>query len=118
MPRKCFVVKTRADCKRRLHENHMNYTSKKMRVSMMKGLVLEYNKIKCKNKVDTNLFHNFYIEKKVLFPWLKKESLRWHVQKKEVKDTSSTTSDNSSTNPKSTKDTSGSLIINQSQIRT
>jgi len=81
----------------------------------MKKLVLEYNKVKSRSKdSDINLFHKFYTEKKIVFPWLKKETLRWHTRRSET-DRSSSSTTNSSTKPKQKL---ASLITKQRQVRT
>ena len=105
---------TRASYKRRLIENKVNYSSKKAKVKLMKELVLQYNKLRSLNKVNNNysLFQNFYDEKKVLFPWLKKESLRWHVRM------SKSISTNNMEATVSPKPKLASLVMKQSQVRT
>ena len=105
---------TRVSHKRRLHENKVNYSSKKAKVKLMKELVLQYNKLRSLNKVNNNysLFQNFYDEKEVLFPWLKKESLRWHVQK------STSTNNMEATVTTTPKPKLASLVMKQSQVRT
>ena len=58
------VSVTRASHKRRLHENKIHYSAKKAKVTMMKDLVLQYNKLKCLSKdSNINLFQTFYNEK-------------------------------------------------------
>ena len=105
---------TRASYKRRLIENKVNYSSKKAKVKLMKELVLQYNKLRSLNKVNNNysLFQNFYEEKKVLFPWLKKESLRWHLRK------SISTNNMEATVTTTPKPKLASLVMKQSQVRT
>ena len=108
---------TRASYKRRLIENKVNYSSKKAKVKLMKELVLQYNKLRSLNKVNNNysLFQNFYDEKKVLFPWLKKESLRWHVRMSKSISTNNMEATFSATIPKPKL---ASLVMKQSQVRT
>ena len=104
--------------KRRLHENKVNYSSKKAKVKLMKELVLQYNKLRSLNKVNNNsysFFQCFYDEKKVLFPWLKKESLRWHLRMSKSISTNDMEATVSTTN---SKPKLASLIMKQSQVRT
>ena len=133
------VVKTRASRKRKLDENRQNYSSKRAKIMMMKKLVADYNKLNkkksCKANNDYYLLHSFYEEKKVLFPWLKKECFRWHVRQSKGNDTPSDCTDESTctntsnttnttdaatlSSPSGNKENSGSLINKtQSQVRT
>ena len=67
---------TRASYKRRLRENKINYSAKKAKVEMMKELVVEYGKIKSLNNVNNICSFQAFYDKKILFPWLKKETLQ------------------------------------------
>ena len=59
------VSETRASHKRRLHENKLIYSSKKAKVTMIKELVLQYDKVNSLSKDNNNdLFQTFYNEKK------------------------------------------------------
>ena len=110
---------TRASHKRRLHENKINYSSKKAKVTLMKELVLQYDKLKSLNKVNNHsLFQSFYDEKKILFPWLKKETLRWHVRKSKTTSTNSTKATTTKAATTIPKPKLVSLVMKQSQVRT
>ena len=104
---------TRASHKRRLHDNKLNYSAKKAKVEMMKMLVVEYNKVKSLNNVNNTCctLQGFYDEKKILFPWLKKETLRWHVRNPKTSKTTTDTTTEAKHNLKS-------FVIQQSQVRT
>ena len=48
------VSETRASHKRRLHENKLIYSSKKAKVTMIKELVLQYDKVNSLSKDNNN----------------------------------------------------------------
>jgi len=79
MPRKELVIVTRSAQKRMNEETVTHAPVKKRRVATMKELAEEFNKNKLKNR-ETNFFDQFYNEHVLIFPWLKKESLRWHIR--------------------------------------
>ena len=71
---------TRLGRKRHNEELGRDAPQKKARVKLMKELATKY--VNKSNKLivkDTRYFNNYYNEKKMVFPWLAKESLRWHV---------------------------------------
>ena len=96
---------------------------------MMKKLATEYKRLKNNSNTNNNyyLLNSFYDEKKILFPWLKKESFRWHVRQSENNETPPDSTDESIiictttttfSTPGGHKGNSGSLNITQSQVRT
>jgi len=91
------VVRTRESHKRKLDENRRNYSSKKAKIIMMKKLATEYKRLKNNSNTNNNyyLLNSFYDEKKILFPWLKKESFRWHVRQSENNETPPDSTDES-----------------------
>ena len=70
-----------------------NAPAQKAGVVMMKQLVKEYNKVKNKENDVTYYFNCFFEKNKLIYPWLKKDTLRWHVRanNKLVNSTSATT---------------------------
>jgi len=77
---------TRLAKTRRVAELIETAPKRKKRLHEMKELankyVLESNKYVDK---DCFYFNNFYKEKKIIYPWLEKESFRWHVRKRMAK---------------------------------
>ena len=56
-----------------------NAPTKRARIALMKQLAKKYKKSKI-NKVNVyDYFNRFYVENKLIFPWLKKDTLRWHI---------------------------------------
>ena len=48
----------------------------------MKELALMYEKESTSSNNNSNYFNDFYLREKLVYPWLTKESLRWHVRVK------------------------------------
>ena len=83
MPSPISLVLTRNQRKRKVLELQTNAPVKKARVSKMKELAEMYKSGKGYDKNDnnnSNYFNNFFMKQKVVYPWLTKESLRWHVR--------------------------------------
>ena len=84
MPPYKLLVTTRNQRKRKALELQTNAPVKKARVSKMKELATMYKTGKeCDRNNDTNesnYFDIFFMKQKVVYPWLTKESLRWHVR--------------------------------------
>ena len=63
-------VRTRASHKRKLDENRQNYSSKRAKITMMKKLVADYNKLykkkNCKANNNYYLLHGYYEEKNLV----------------------------------------------------
>ena len=54
---------------------------KRAHIKQMKELAEEFvNKSDKNSNTRYNYFNKFYHDRKLLFPWLEKESLRWHVR--------------------------------------
>ena len=54
--------------------------TKRARITLMKQLAKKYEKSKI-NKVNVyDYFNCFYVENKLIFPWLKKDTLRRHIR--------------------------------------
>ena len=67
LKRKCAAVDTDA-------------ATKRARVTLMKQMAKKYKKNKI-DKVNVYTYFNcFYEENKLIFPWLKKDTLRWHIR--------------------------------------
>ena len=96
MPSKRLVL-TRNQRKRKALELITNAPVKKARVAKMKELALMYEKENKYGNHNSNYFNDFYLKQKHIFPWLTKESLRWHTRVKK-KLNSDTTIINKSTN--------------------
>lgn len=79
MPTSALIKLTRASHKRKLAENASNKANKKVRVNKMKELAGKFIKSK-RSKEDKIYLDLFYKQNKLLYPWLKKESLRWHIR--------------------------------------
>ena len=73
---------TRLAKKRKINDLINNAPAKKARIKQMTELAEEYttNYEKCGNN-QYNYFNNYYKEKKMIYPWLNKETLRWHFRK-------------------------------------
>jgi len=79
------LVSTRSQLKRKALELQTNAPVKKARVDRMKELAAMFEKGKKSNNNNSNYFNTFYVENKLIYPWLTKESLRWHIRvKKQV----------------------------------
>ena len=53
--------------------------TKRVRITLMKQLAKKYKKSKI-NKVNVyDYFNRFYVENKLIYPWLKKDTLRCHI---------------------------------------
>ena len=73
---------TRLTKKRKINDLINNAPTKKARVNHMKELAKKYITMyeKCENKKSC-YFNDYYKTKKMIYPWLSKETLRWHVRK-------------------------------------
>ena len=83
MPSPTSLVLTRNQQKRKALELQTNAPVKKARVSRMKELAEMYESGIGYDKNDnnnSNYFNKFFMKQKVVYPWLTKESLRWHVR--------------------------------------
>ena len=93
-----------------------NAPAKKARVVMMKQLAKEYNK---DNNI-TYYFNCFYEKNKIIYPWLKKDALRWHIRanNKLVKSTTKTKTTTTGTSTSTNQPTkcSETEIIDQNQV--
>jgi len=116
MPKEGIVsIKTRSSLKRKKEQLISNAPIKKARIEMMKQLATKFKKSKL-NKDKVTYFNEFYKVQKDIYPWLKKESLRWHIRASEV---TKTTAMKDTTNlPENNQNTLHSFNINQSQVRT
>ena len=75
-------MSTRLQTKRKRLETIKNAPAKRARVELMKKLAIDFNDAnKSKKK---NYFTEYYDTKKLLFPWLQKETLRWHIRKSKM----------------------------------
>lgn len=59
-----------------------NAPVKKARVEKMKELAVMFHSGINNNDNSSNFFNKFYVTKKLIYPWLTKESLRWHIRVK------------------------------------
>ena len=80
MPSQKRICLTRRASKRKLQELQHNAPIKKARLSLMKKLGTEYLKVDHNIRNNKFRFNKYYDEKKLIYPWLKKESLRWHIR--------------------------------------
>ena len=48
----------------------------------MKELAFMYEKENTYSNNTSNYFNDFFLTQKLVYPWLTKESLRWHIQTK------------------------------------
>ena len=81
MPPYKLLVTTRNQRKRKALELQTNAPVKKARVSKMKELATMFKTVNRNNDSNkSNYFNSFFIKQKVVYPWLIKESLRWHVR--------------------------------------
>ena len=96
--------------------------TKRARVTRMKQLAKKYEKSKI-NKVNVyDFFFCFYVENKLIFPWLKKDTLRWHIRALNKKE--QTTNDGTAINTTTSTTTgeghapnfSETTIIDQHQV--
>lgn len=72
---------TRSSRKRKIEQNANNQQVKKARIQLMKEIARKFNKNKFNSNKSTYYdFNVLYNEQKKILPWLKKESLRWHVR--------------------------------------
>ena len=76
------LVLTRNQQKRKALELKTNAPVKKARVAKMKELALMYEKENTSSNNNSNYFNDFFLREKLVYPWLTKESLRWHVRVK------------------------------------
>ena len=112
MTREQIASKTRSSLKRKKEELITNAPIKKARIQVMKALANKY-KDSCKiNKDKINNFTEFYKVNKDIYPWLRKESLRWHIREDIITDTTSTKLQ------KTNQNILQSFNTNQSQVRT
>ena len=81
MPSYKMLVTTCNQQKRKALELQSNAPVKKARVSKMKELATMFKTVNRNNDSNkSNYFNSFFIKQKVVYPWLSKESLRWHVR--------------------------------------
>ena len=79
-------VLTRNQRERKALELKTNAPVKKARVAKMKELALMYEKENTYSNNNSNYFNEFYLRQKLVYHWLTKESLHWHVRvKKKIK---------------------------------
>ena len=78
MPTEQIVSITRSSLKRKKEELISNAPIKKARIQVMKQLATKFKESRI-NKDKVNFFTEFYNVQKNIYPWLKKESLRWHI---------------------------------------
>ena len=78
MPTKKILHLTRSGKKRKMIELESNAPIKKARLLFMKKLGSEYLNSQHNGKF---WFNTFYEEQKIIYPWLKKEPLRWHIRR-------------------------------------
>ena len=88
------LVSTRNQRKRKALELQTNAPVKKARVAKMKELALMYDKENNGNN-SSNYFNEFYLKQKIIYPWLTKESLRWHIRVKKKLNIDTTSTDKS-----------------------
>ena len=97
-----------------------NAPAKKARVVMMKQLAKEYNKDKNKDNNITYYFNCFYEKNKLIYPWLKKDTLRWHIRANNklvtTKTSSKTTTTTTTTGTNQPTNCSETEIIDQNQV--
>ena len=75
--RELFI--TRSSLKRKKQELISNAPIKKARIQVMKELATKFKESNL-NKDKVNNYTKFYKLQKDIYPWLKKESLRWHIR--------------------------------------
>ena len=80
MPSQKRICLTRRGSKRKLQELQHNAPIKKARLSLMKKLGAEYLKLDHNIRNNKFCFNKVYDDKTCIYPWLKKESLRWHIR--------------------------------------
>ena len=82
MPTKKNLRLTRSQRKEKIQELENNAPIKRARLSVMKGLASEF----LTHDVNDRFRYNaFFIQKKDVYPWLKKEVLRWHIRREQDK---------------------------------
>ena len=78
MPSRKLLI-TRSSLERKKQELISNAPIKKARIQVMKELISKFKESNL-NKDKVNNFSKFYQLQKFIYPWLKKESLRWHIR--------------------------------------
>ena len=78
MPTKKKVHLTRSQQKQRLLDLETNASIKRARLVVMKRLAKEFLSTDMNGKFHYDVF---YKENKNVYPWLKKELLRWHIRR-------------------------------------
>ena len=108
MTRDQIARQTRSSLKRKKEELMSNAPVEKSRIEVMKALANKYKESKF-NKDKFISFSEFYNVNKDIYPWLKKESLRWHIREN-MNDTTNL--------QKTNQNILQSFNTNQSQVRT
>ena len=112
MTRDQTACQTRSSLKRKKEQLISNAPIKKARIQVMKALANKY-KDSCKiNKDKINSFTEFYKVNKDIYPWLRKESLRWHIREDNI------STDTTTKLQKIIQNILQSFNTNQSQVRT
>ena len=73
------MTRTRLSLKRKSELLVSNRLEKRARIISMKNLAKKF----CRQdhlEEGNNVFQDFYNEQKLIYPWLSKESLRWHIR--------------------------------------
>ena len=112
--RELFI--TRSSLKRKKQELISNAPIKKARIQVMKELATKFKESNL-NKDKVNNYTKFYKLQKDIYPWLKKESLRWHIRVSGVTKETTVMKDTTKL-PESNESILHSFNINQSQVRT
>ena len=73
---------TRSSLAKKRIDNFRFLPTKKARINIMKQLARNFVKKK-PNKKHSQYFINFYNETKLIYDWLNKETLRWHILEQE-----------------------------------
>ena len=82
MPTKKNVCLTRSQRKQKILDQEQNAPIKRARLLVMKRLASEYLSSDLNGKFQ---YDTFYKQSKKVYPWLKKELLRWHIRTQQDK---------------------------------
>ena len=102
MPTKKNLRLTRSQRKEKIQELENNAPIKRARLLVMKRLASEF----LSHDVNERFRYNaFFTQKKDVYPWLKKEVLRWHIRREQDKNKKEIVSNNTaiSSNGESTE---------------
>ena len=104
--------------KRRGATNVTIAPTKKSRILLMKQLAKKYYRDKIKKVKKFDYFNIFYEQNKLIFPWLKKDALRYHIRAINYNDTttSSTTTKGTTTTHDQDPNFLETTIIDQHQV--